>query len=283
MKQIIFLFFSICMILQLSGCVTSTDFIALENRVASLEMENARHIKKEKEYYKKLGSAFAELEKDLKVKGTSSREKYADIKSDIDKLKNEMRILTGSIEESEHRLSQYGETAIQDEKKSFKRIDNAVSKNYQRLIRLENYMGFEPSGSLSGGDKDEQDGSGPDKSEQGLYKHAKEFLDQGKNDNARREFNEFLSLFPDSENADNARFWIAESYYRDKWYEKAILEYQKVIEKYPGGNKVPAALLKQGYAFANLGEKANSRLILKELIKKFSKSNEADIAREKLK
>jgi TolA-binding protein len=56
-----------------------------------------------------------------------------------------------------------------------------------------------------------------------------------------------------------------------------------VIENYPKGNKVPAALLKQGMAFHNIGDKPNSRHILEELVKKFPKTNEAKIAREKLK
>jgi len=46
---------------------------------------------------------------------------------------------------------------------------------------------------------------------------------------------------------------------------------------------VPASLLKQGFAFLNLGDKANSRLILQELIKKYPKTNEAKIAKDKLK
>jgi len=83
--------------------------------------------------------------------------------------------------------------------------------------------------------------------------------------------------------ADNAQFWIGEIYYNQKWYEKAILEYQKVIENYPNGNKVQSALLKQGFSFFNLGDKANARLIFTELIKKYPKSNEAEIAKKKLK
>ncbi|MBU4503079.1 MAG: tetratricopeptide repeat protein, partial [Proteobacteria bacterium] len=79
------------------------------------------------------------------------------------------------------------------------------------------------------------------------------------------------------------QFWIGEIYYSEKWYEKAIVEYQKVIEKYPKGNKVPASLLKQGFAFLNLGDKANARLILQELVKKYSEATEAKIATKKLK
>jgi TolA-binding protein len=75
---------------------------------------------------------------------------------------------------------------------------------------------------------------------------------------------------------------VGETYYREKWFEKAILEYQKVVEKYPTGNKLPAALLKQGFAFSNLGDNANARLILESLIQKYPDSNEAGIAAKKL-
>ena len=112
---------------------------------------------------------------------------------------------------------------------------------------------------------------------------AKQAFDQGDSDAARKKFQELIEKYPRSERADNAQFWIGEIYYREKWYEKAILEYQKVIENYPKGNKVPASLLKQGLAFLNLGDKTNSRLILEELIKKHPKSNEAKIAKDKVK
>ena len=102
-------------------------------------------------------------------------------------------------------------------------------------------------------------------------------------DKARQIFNQLIKDYPKSKNADNAQFWIGESYYRDKWYEKAILEYQNVIEKFPHGNKVPAAMLKQGMALEQIGEKASARLILEELVKKYPKSSEAGIASQKLK
>jgi TolA-binding protein len=60
------------------------------------------------------------------------------------------------------------------------------------------------------------------------------------------------------------------------------LEYQKVIEKYPSGNKIPAALLKQGLSFLNIGETNNARLVLKELVAKHPGTNEAAIAKQKL-
>jgi tol-pal system protein YbgF len=119
-------------------------------------------------------------------------------------------------------------------------------------------------------------------SEQALYDQAKQAFDAGELEKARQGFQEFTKRFPDSQNADNAQFWIGEIYYREKWYEKAIVEYQKVVEDYPRGNKIRSAMLKQGYAFLNIGDKANARLILKELIKKYPNTTEAQLATQKL-
>lgn len=119
--------------------------------------------------------------------------------------------------------------------------------------------------------------------EDGLYRYAKVAFDAGDLETARGGFADYLKRFPKSQRADNAQFWIAEIYFREKWFEKAILEYQKVIEGYPKGNKVPAAMLKQGMAFSNLGDRSNARLILRELVAKHPKASEAEIAQKKLK
>jgi len=282
MKNTVSLSFCVIALFVFAGCVLDQDVAVLENRIAALEMESTRQLNKEKEFEKKISDAVAASETSLSTSDKSAKENYAELKAEMDTLKHRMRVLTGKIEESEHRLARYSDTAVQQEKKNYQRLDNAVSRNYQRLIRLEKYMGFEPAEPGSQGQGQAQE-KGPDKTEKGLYNYAKQLLDKGANDDARIQFEEFLKLYPESGNADNATFWIADSYYRDKWYEKAILEYQKVIEKYSKGNKIPAALLKQGYAFANLGEKANARLILKELVKKHPDSQEAKIAKEKIK
>ncbi|MFC1825731.1 tetratricopeptide repeat protein, partial [Thermodesulfobacteriota bacterium] len=78
-------------------------------------------------------------------------------------------------------------------------------------------------------------------------------------------------------------FWIGECYMSLRQYEQAILAYQEVIKKYPKGNKIPSALLRQAVAFLEIKDKTSSRLLLKKIIKRYPKSNEAKIARKKLK
>ncbi|MDH3568013.1 MAG: tol-pal system protein YbgF, partial [Desulfobacteraceae bacterium] len=166
-------------------------------------------------------------------------------------------------------------------------IDKTTDSNKNRIAHLEQYLNFE---STASGQKSMPDsGKTSEKqvknqlSEDGIYQSAKQAYDQGDFEAAREGFNKLITKYPTSKNADNAQFWIGEIYYHEKWYEKAILEYQKVIEIYPKGNKVQASLLKQGFAFLNLGDKSNARLILSELIKKYPTSNEAKIADRKLK
>ncbi len=77
--------------------------------------------------------------------------------------------------------------------------------------------------------------------------------------------------------------WLGECHYALREFDQAIIEFDAVRRKYPQGDKVPAALLKQGYAFAELGEKVNARLILQELVEKYPQSSEAAKAKVKLK
>ena len=96
-------------------------------------------------------------------------------------------------------------------------------------------------------------------------------------------FKEFIKKNPQSEYADNAQYWIGESHYALREFDQAILEFDVVRRKYPKGDKVPAALLKQGFAFAELGDKVDARLILQELTDRFPQSEEAVKAKQKLK
>ncbi|HXG51942.1 MAG TPA: tol-pal system protein YbgF [candidate division Zixibacteria bacterium] len=96
-------------------------------------------------------------------------------------------------------------------------------------------------------------------------------------------FKEFLKKHPKSKLAANAQYWIGEGYYALREFDQAILEFDAVRRLYPQGDKAPAALLKQGFAFAELGEKVNARLILQEVIEKYPQAPEAARAKQRLK
>jgi len=96
-------------------------------------------------------------------------------------------------------------------------------------------------------------------------------------------FKEYLKKYPKSRIAANAQYWLAESHFGLKEYDKAIVEFDEVRRRYPQSDKVPAALLRQGFAFAELGEKLNARLVLQDVVEKYPQSPESLRAKQKLK
>jgi tol-pal system protein YbgF len=291
MKHVFLWGFALAMVVM-AGCVTPEQYQALENRINALEMENNRQMGLQAKFDTKeanLAAGLAALENKIQADNKTNRENIAEINYELKQMQEKFGQLKGLIEEMGHQFGTRGDVGAQDLEKKLNRMDNAISRNYTKLINLETYMGFEPT-ILGPEDKDPapSDSSSTDPvqakpmSEKALYESAKKLFDDGDMENARIQFENVINKFADSEYAGNARFWIADSYYVEKWYEKAILEYQKVLEQYPGSNKTAAARLKQGYAFAELGEKANARLILQELVTRHPESREADYAREKL-
>ncbi len=114
------------------------------------------------------------------------------------------------------------------------------------------------------------------------YAAAYELFREGKYEKSREAFESFLKQYPSTEFSDNAQFWIGECYYFEKKYEKAIVEYDKVVKNFPEGSKVPYALLKQGLSFLQLGDKASAKLLLQQVIKDFPNTSQARIARTRL-
>jgi tol-pal system protein YbgF len=115
-----------------------------------------------------------------------------------------------------------------------------------------------------------------------MYKVAYEAFQKGDVEGARKKFEAFLKQYPNTELSGHAQFWIGETYYQKKDYERAILEYEKAITKYPEGSKIPAALYKQGLAFLELGDKANARNLFKRVIERFPRSEHAEMAKKRL-
>lgn len=265
----------------LFGCATVQDKIDLDNRIFDLEqhrIKSDQDLKKIRENVEKFGE-------NSESKDQNFAGQYASLRAEMKKLEEEIRTFDGKFEELEFAIGRIkslkGE--IQEPLNQLKEEDQ---KTADRVTAIEQYLGLNSSPKKALKPADEPSPSinegkiGPEKA---LYEQAKRDFDKGDFESARKGFQSFVKLYPNSENADNAQFWIGETYYREAWYEKAILEYEEVKKRYAKGNKVPSALLKQGMSFQHLKEKANSRLILEELVKKFPESSEADLAEKILK
>ena len=115
-----------------------------------------------------------------------------------------------------------------------------------------------------------------------LYNNGLRDYNAGKMDLAAQEFQDYMKFYPSTDLAGNASFYLAEIEFKAGSYAQAAKDYDKVIENFPAGNKVAAAHLKKGYAFAELGQKDAAAAELQALIQRFPRTPEATQAREKL-
>jgi tol-pal system protein YbgF len=113
------------------------------------------------------------------------------------------------------------------------------------------------------------------------YRTAWQALSDQQYDKAIQQFRTFQRKNSTSEMADDAQYWIGESYFTRRDYNRAILEFNDVL-KYRKGDKVPAALLRQAEAFVEIGDKTDARLILQKLLNDYPNSLQAKDARERL-
>jgi TolA-binding protein len=65
-------------------------------------------------------------------------------------------------------------------------------------------------------------------------------------------------------------------------YLKAIDTFKSVLEQYPNGGKVPDALLKTGFSYLALGDKATGRHYLQHVIRQYPFSPAGAKAEERL-
>lgn len=275
-------------LLLTTGCALQRDVYMLEERLLTLEKRN-------RDLNKQIDSIDQErqgLESNLEQMGQRKlsgekqlRGQYASINANVDTLREEVATLSGRLEETEHyiQMQQNAAGSLEDQVRQKQNLmAEDLAKTKRRLDQVEQYLNMEKGAAKAKAQKTAAPKPAAANAA-GVYAAAKKSFDAGNLDQARNGFSALLKNFPKSDQADNAQFWLGEIYFREKWYEKAILEYQKVIENYPKGNKVAAALLKQGLAFLKIGDKANSRLILQDLLDKFPQTNEGRIAAQKIK
>jgi tol-pal system protein YbgF len=114
------------------------------------------------------------------------------------------------------------------------------------------------------------------------YERVLGLFRDGDLEGARQGFTGFLDEYPNSTLAPNARFWLGESHFGKKEFQRAIDAYDKVEIDYPGSEKVPAAILKKGYAYLALKDKRRASSAFKQVVTLYPKTVEAGKASDKL-
>ena len=288
------------------GCASSQDVRILDREVTQLQSQS-NTLQKEKQREKEVHSSeIAALRNELKNDLSAEAKKLqTDLRLQLESLKSDVRILSTGLDEYKDfakRPSKDVEriredvilrTRVLEEKGKMleeknRGLEEKIRAMEDRLKGMEGKVDLvasrqaevEKVATTAKEAVPEVKGSATGMGE--LYKDAYESYQKGDNEGARRKFEAFLKQYPNTDLSDNAQFWIGETYFAKRDYERAILEYEKVIAKYPEGDKVPAAMLKQALAFLELGDKPNGRNLLKRVIERYPHSEQAELAKKRL-
>ena len=115
------------------------------------------------------------------------------------------------------------------------------------------------------------------------YQAAFELLKEGDYETARNAFIEFIDLYQDSEFLDDAKYWLAETYYAQRAYTKALEEFENIQIQFPDSGKIPETILKSGFCYLELGNFDKAKQILNLVTTQYPNTSVARLAVQKLK
>ena len=291
------LMFGSMLIVFLSACASQNDLTYLHSQINSLNRQTKKDLDDFRKTLNKLEAQFLEnqaeqqeLEKgvvgQLKEDQESLRLSFAQLQADVSEIRSSIQTLRGRVEETGHvvRTTVEKDTTAQDALISqVKQLSTMVNDLSARVESLE---GGRAPEKVAQEQEPRAERARPKadvpQTESALYEVTLEYYWDGRYDDAIAGFKKFLTLYPTSDLADNAHFWIGECHRASEEYEEAILAYQKVINDYPKGNKVPSAMLHQALAFERIDDKTTAQLVYKKLVEEYPQSKEAGIAKKRL-
>lgn len=290
-------------IVFITGCVTPEEKNRMQYDINSLQAE-VKEIKQKSKSIETQQKQFSEL-KDTQ---RAAAKTMSDLLIRIQYLTTEVQMLTGRFEEARYH-SEKNSAELKESKEmllaKMKQLEIMVEDLKKRLdepepaIEKEDEKEQEKGSEAKTGktveaaehkddDKEVKKKDGPEAAKdkidvKDIYMAAYEAYKNDRTVEAREKFQSLLMDHAENDYSDNARFWIAESYYKDGNYEDAILAYEELFKKNPDSDKVPGAMLKQGLAFYALKDRKTGSIILEKLVDKFPESDQAKLAIKKMK
>lgn len=115
-----------------------------------------------------------------------------------------------------------------------------------------------------------------------LYEQATAQFRRGANGAARDGFQQLLARFPQSDLAPDAQYWIGETFAAEKKAPQADSAYRLVAANWPNATRTASALYKLGLSLERQGKRAEARAAFDDIVKRFPRSDEAELARDRL-
>lgn len=228
------------------------------------------------------------------IRNTQTR--LADVNASIDTVRSEIATVRGDLEAMRHRVDRVAQDS-HTPPRGMRTLEERIAALERRLAPPPRREPYPPPLTPLPGElappqppqpllTDPTDPNAPfldpqAMQEQQEYAMALQLLREQQYDKAVEQLRSFQRVYPTSEMADDAQYWIGESYFLQNDFNRAILEFNDVL-KYRRGDKRPDALVRQAEAFLEIGDKTDARLILRKVITDYPQSDAARKARDLL-
>ncbi len=115
-----------------------------------------------------------------------------------------------------------------------------------------------------------------------LYRNAMVLHGKGRFAEARAMFQQVFDADPSGDLADNALFWIGETYYAGGEYNDAIRYFKRVVDEYGDQNKAPDAMYMLALSYEKTSDLALARTTLQQVMARYPYSAPAASAKSEL-
>ena len=229
--------------------ISSYTRIALTISLGALLSSNAWAIFSDDEARK----AILEMRKSVQA----SQGAILDLQNQIEKLRTENAQLRGQIES----LQKQTDDLTKNQKTYYQDLDNRLTRFEPQTIEVEGVTGVVQAG------------------ERSAYEEALNAFQNNQVKKADSDLTAFIRKYPSSPYLPLALCWSGNTKYALKDYNGSINQLQTLITRFPGHQRVPAAMLTLGNANLESGKKAVAKKVLSDLITKYPDSEAAKEAK----
>jgi tol-pal system protein YbgF len=231
-------------ILAVAGC----------SNITLLRIEELKQVQSHVDSLKmELSTLQDQIAKEQKQQGEMLRLIRADQQARFAQFEKEIAALNGNISESQARLSQIDEKTLEIKKRWDEKAYADSVAHTARNTEIEN-----------------------------LFDIAIKDFTAGRYEIALTGFQELMTNYPDSKQAEDSRYWAAECYYVRKKYDEAMRLYKEYIKVFPTGTKSCVTLFKMGLIFEKQEQKKACNLVWTKLIDQCPDSEEAKAAKARM-
>jgi tol-pal system protein YbgF len=239
---------------SLSGCVTKGDVQRVQDDVALFKAESAR---RDSARAAQLGEVIRVQQRIMDSLTTSRKavgQLRGDLASDLYNIQQQLVQLQELTGQSQQRLSE---------------LRTQLEARGEQIATSSSSDTAKP-GAASAASADQ------------MYEASLAQLRRGSTSTARLGLREMLRLYPTSERAGDALYFIGQSYAAES-PDSAAAYYEQVVQKYPASSRAGSALYNLGLLAERRKDTKKAKDAYQRVVQKYPQSDEAALARDRLK